>query len=637
MTALLFLTALAMLLVGHLVRVARWMLLLRQIGRPEPGAGFLALSAAYVLNTFLPLRLGEIARVLLYALRTRADVAYVLASIIVERGFDVVGLAAVLGLLWAAGMVGGIALAWALAMAGIGIAILAAALALGASPRLRRLVWLAALPFNARIRVIVLDTAWSIREVLLESGANWARILGQSVAMWGLYLMSYRLLSLASGIGFEQVFHIIHGTPLAPSLLAMLRAGTGETALLLLYSFVPFALVLAYALTARRTGLSLRGDIGLLSSPLLYAHRSARARSRFLENEQYDGFLVRRFSGTGDLVADFEMHAIDDAVVQRMFRGGSDALTAMVRVKGALHIRKYARGAAADKLAAQYDWLARHSADLPLVRLAARSRAGRRFLYDMDYSPTSRDLFDAIHTTDTGTAWAILQDVLARIAAQHAATDGPEADDATITRYGAEKIAANLAAIRAAYPPFFAAPHVIVNGRDVDLALLDLFAAPGFLPPRLARRGTADIHGDLTIENILVDPARPGGWFLIDPNIGNVFESPLLDYAKLMQSLHLGYESLNRDATCTFGEGMLNVPILRTAQYDALHRLMTSWLTERFGPEGLREIRLHEIVHYFRLTPYKFRKSTATGLAFLGCLCLLVGDYVADYEAGLPS
>ena len=79
-----FTAALALLVTGHLVRVARWSLLLRQVGPPQPTAGFLALSLAYVVNTFVPLRLGELARVLYYASRTRTDVAYVLAATVVE-------------------------------------------------------------------------------------------------------------------------------------------------------------------------------------------------------------------------------------------------------------------------------------------------------------------------------------------------------------------------------------------------------------------------------------------------------------------------------------------------------------------------------------------------------------------------
>ena len=206
------------------------------------------------------------------------------------------------------------------------------------------------------------------------------------------------------------------------------------------------------------------------------------------------------------------------------------------------------------------------------------------------------------------------------------------ADSACIARYATEKVANNLDAIRDAFPLFFDRPVVSVNGITIDLALLDRFAAPGFVPARIRMRDTAIIHGDLTIENVLADATRPRNWFLIDPNVGNVFESPLLDHAKILQSLHLGYESLNRDISCSFGDGLLTFPIARTAQYAILHERATAWMRERFGAEGLREIRLHEIVHYFRLTPYKFRKSSSAGLVFLGCLCLLVQQYFDEFE-----
>lgn len=49
------------------------------------------------------------------------------------------------------------------------------------------------------------------------------------------------------------------------------------------------------------------------------------------------------------------------------------------------------------------------------------------------------------------------------------------------------------------------------------------------------------IHGDLTIENIICR-TDTDGWYLIDPNTGNLHESPFLDYGKLLQSLHGSYE-----------------------------------------------------------------------------------------------
>ena len=628
-----FASALALLVIGHLVRVARWSLLLRQIGPPQPTAGFLALSLAYVVNTFVPLRLGELARVVYYASRTRTDVAYVLAATVVERAFDLIAVwAIVLALAWYGTFQSVSAWTLTLSTAGVAVAMVVASLLVERSARFRRAIWLFASLFNGRIRLVLLDATWSVGEVLRESDTNRVRLAAQSLAMWALYIVSYKLLSDALGLRLESVFDLMHGAPLEPTVLALLQDDGARALPLLGYAFAPFAIILAYSLISRRFGVSVRGAFTWLSNPLLYVHRIARSRSHFSQSEQYSGFLTRRFSGATDLVSDFEANALDDAIVQRMFRGGSDALTSMVQVNDELRIRKYALGSASKKLEAQCDWLEQHATDLPLVSITHRTRTGERFLYDMQFSETSRDLFDTIHTYDVEISWRILDDVLGAVSGLHEQTRTGTADTACIARYATEKVSNNLAAIRDAFPLFFDRRAVSVNGITINLGLLDRFAAPGFVPARLQRRDTAIIHGDLTIENVLADTARPRNWFLIDPNVGNVFESPLLDHAKILQSLHLGYESLNRDISCSFGDGLLTFPIARTAQYAILHERATGWMHERFGAEGLREIRLHEIVHYFRLTPYKFRKSSSAGLVFLGCLCLLVQQYFDEFE-----
>jgi len=85
-----FAAALALLVLGHLMRVARWLILLRPTGPAWPSAGFFALSLAYAINVFLPFRVGEVARAFYYASRVRVDVAYVVATIVVERTLDLV-------------------------------------------------------------------------------------------------------------------------------------------------------------------------------------------------------------------------------------------------------------------------------------------------------------------------------------------------------------------------------------------------------------------------------------------------------------------------------------------------------------------------------------------------------------------
>lgn len=58
--------------------------------------------------------------------------------------------------------------------------------------------------------------------------------------------------------------------------------------------------------------------------------------------------------------------------------------------------------------------------------------------------------------------------------------------------------------------------------------------------PCLPADPVADIHGDLTVENIIcrTDVENPDkAWYIIDPNTGNLHDSPYLDYGKLLQSL----------------------------------------------------------------------------------------------------
>ncbi len=628
-----FAVALALLLAGYLLRLARWSVLMRQVGDGRIGEMFLALSLGYLVNSVVPLRLGEIVRGLYYASRVGAAPAFVMASIVVERTLDLVAVAAILIAFRLVGVFTGNAVFYVAAgCLALAAAVFVVALLTSRSARFRRLAWHAASVFNSRIQVVLLDTTWSVMEVFRVSRVRWLRIAVQSVAMWALYMMSYDALAHALGFGLQPVFLALVGTPLLPTVAPMFGAGATAEIGLLAYSVIPCLLFLAYVGAKLQFGVSIRGLVAWTADPRVKEGAEPRARTRFVEAGHYGDYLTRRFNGTEDLVSEFEGHAIGDVVVQRMLRGGSDALTVMVRLDDQVRIRKFASGGAADKLQAQHDWLNRYSNMLPIVRVFDGDRRGKRFFYDMEFASGSRDLYDDVHTYDVDSSWKTLSHVMGSMADFHAVTETGTADNACVQRYASEKVSANLRAIKAAVPQVFSSRHLHVNGTDIDLGLLDRFAQDGFLPSRLSRRNTATIHGDLTIENILTDPTRPNGWFLIDPNIGNVFESPLLDYAKLLQSLHLGYESLNRDASCNFNDHTLAFPNARSAQYSALYNRTTNWLNDRLGEDGLREVLLHEIVHYFRLTPYKFRKGKEPGMVFLGCLCLLVKQYSDRYE-----
>jgi uncharacterized protein (TIRG00374 family) len=91
---MLLLMAAALALIWLMVRGIVWRTLLRDI--PSYRDTFITLGEGYLMNNFLPFRLGEIGRAFLLSQKTKLSFTEILPSIIVERIFDLVISAAIL-------------------------------------------------------------------------------------------------------------------------------------------------------------------------------------------------------------------------------------------------------------------------------------------------------------------------------------------------------------------------------------------------------------------------------------------------------------------------------------------------------------------------------------------------------------
>ena len=170
-----------------------------------------------------------------------------------------------------------------------------------------------------------------------------------------------------------------------------------------------------------------------------------------------------------------------------------------------------------------------------------------------------------------------------------------------------------------------AAPTLWINGREYknlnQLAWL-------FDHDRLRRLFAADpvgtIHGDLTIENIIC--RTDGGWYLIDPNTGNLHESPFLDYGKLLQSLHGGYEFMMMTPRVSVQGSRIDFALTRSAAYDALLADLMAQLAARYPAEQVDSILMHEVVHWLRLMPYKLTRDRKRAPMFYAGLVMVAND-----------
>ena len=300
-----------------------------------------------------------------------------------------------------------------------------------------------------------------------------------------------------------------------------------------------------------------------------------------------------------------------------------------------LLIRKFAVGHAADKLRTQADWLTAQAERLPLVSiLTTKDKGSASFAYDMPYIATARDFYEVIHTTPVEHSTALLHHVIDHVAKFHEITRKGPVEDSVIQAYLEQKVCANaLSTLRACaeYAPWTSVYHL--NGKSYSLEEWNLFQDHRWLRNQIRDKESSLLHGDLTIENIIVSSEQSAGFYIIDPNPSNIFDSPLIDWAKLMQSLHLGYEGLNRAPDCSLRDAELSLLLQRSYAYTQLHQTALERLKGMFDRSTIQEIMFHEIVNYLRLTPYKFRQSPAKGMAFFGCVSLLLREYVETYDA----
>ena len=632
-----FAAAVATLFVAHLIRTIRWRVMLEYTGIRVTNLQPLAsLSTGYIVNAVLPFRVGEIVRGMFLAYGAKANLMSVFASIAFERTLDLLVVAALTALVFQGQAGWGLVAAPAL----FGILAFVAALLVRRAAMVRVVVWRLASVFNSDAQTAILHFVDTFAELCFaRATVGNVRFWALTVAMWAVYMASLILFTGAVGSGFLEEFANIYYAPLGGSTALGWVLGDPQSIALILYLTLPLVLALIYAaLAGFNVVLRFRQALNWASRAESFVVAPAAHRSdRFKSLENYGAFLERRFRGNGGMLLEFEERGIGAALLHRLFHGGSGAVTALIELDGHLRVRKFATGAIGLKLEAQRDWIDAYKNSLPLVEVIGGSSQGGDHAYDMAYIGGTRDLYEAVHTEPVATSSAILGDVIDRMDGFHRKFPLPEAGDSEVRSYVAEKVCRNLATIEAALPEYFEMPAFDLNGNTFSTTSLSAFRQPDWLSGKFLERRQAIIHGDLTIENIMVMPGAGGhDWFLIDPNPGNILESPFIDFAKLLQSLHLGYEAIHREPRHSFAGGRFAVSIHRSVQYNTLFEFVLETLRARFGDSGVQQILLHEIVNYLRLIPHQLARSRSAGATFFGCLCILVREYRERYPGDMP-
>jgi len=641
MQAVYLIFAILLLCVAHFCKMLRWKMFVEIYEKPRKDSLLSALSLGYLINYIVPFKLGDIVRAYVAGRKMKNGFAFSAATIIIDRYLDVV-------------VVGGIFVVYVLTgnqqMVGsavfyIGMSAALIVLALAAfifSGWVKKALRLMASIFNNKIEFFLLKFSWSLiwnfKDIFLK--IKKMKLFVYTVVMWGLYLSSYYffaayLSSYGNKFNMTDVFTMLFSQ-------SSFSAGTAGAVfkvnnmvvempviMFFYYMVIPLVIILAVAFIIKYFAVNEKtaDSSGEKSYINLLPHVENKDRLMFLEsyfsNDKRD--YIKNY-----LIVNQNVSIIRD------YSAGSNATTMLCMDGEKTFFRKYAFEKDSDKLYEQILWLKEQEGRLPLPEIIRDNHGIDFCFYDMEYHVNAIGMFQYIHSKPQENSLILLKRVLECLEINlYKPTLIP--DSGTLNSYLDEKVYKNLDLIKKSkkLKGLLEYSELIVNGTTVpNITYFAKYLEKERLKKIFAVDRHSVIHGDLTIENIICvcqDDVNDS-FYIIDPNTGNLWNSPNLDYGKLLQSLHGGYEFLMATPTVEVENNKITYIASKSSAYSYLFEEYHRYLVERFTQDQVKSVYYHEIIHWLRLMPYKLDKDSNHAILFYVGMLMVMKDVEELFE-----
>ena len=619
-------------LLGQIIRAIRWQILLPENAHHKKRQLLLYTSIGSLINTILPFRVGDLVRSILLSSGIKSvRFSTSLTSILIERMTDSIAILIVITLINYSHPSASLTIAtWMLAIPGM---IIGVWFLVTYSNRFKKIIyWISSL-WNPSIQISILDFFWTLTLQIKHKRFLSYYYIMSTILMWGCYFFSYACFSLA----FPQllpieVFKLFHSDNLNGALTAAFEADYGPQVIigLALFLLIPILFAVLYsALFAKTTSIyRSRNFLKFLSKN--FSLSTFGLPSSFSGKGAYSNFLHSHFSNNIGLLSKIGAGGFEDCKISRVFRGGSGAITAVIEKSQGLNIRKVANLSEASKLQDQYAWLQEaFIKGLPVTTAFNFVNHPNFCFYEMPYSLGSTDMHEWIHAVPVDNSKQVLNNLVQVISVHHESCFIDEQKASMLADYLNDKVINNINIIKETVSQLIDPLDFTINGENFSINEWKFLENIDLLLSIIKHTRQTDIHGDLTIDNLVIDKAQ--NWMLIDPNPSTIFKSALMDWGKLLQSLHTGYEFLDRDTKVTFDQKTIRYHVYRSDRYQELFVLLLSELKNKYGDAGTKEAFLHEIIHYLRLLPYKFKANDEKGLLFFAVTCTIIREFKDSY------
>lgn len=636
---------------GHWLRAVKHRYLLGQIRPIRTADVFKGQMIGLLFNTVLPLRLGEIVRAHYIGKQVSISRSAVFATIVFERWLDTVILTAI-GIVLLACMPDLEKLAYVtVTMAVVAIAIGYGLYAVNTQQGwlLRGFHWFSAL-FNKRLRDRLRLMAWSgiycLNSVLTR--VRMSRYVALSLAMWLFYGLS--TFCLIAGLlplipGSQQILAAVAAyfgvsMPSGPAYLGSFQEVFASISNLpgplvsfgLWFLLIVPTSILGFVFLLQRQKVSVNKKVSVLDVLKNKLYRDADITREFAQflDAYFRGDRINHILNSQELTNSFQ--------VIKTFKGGSNALTLLVWQDDQMVVKKITLKQYETKLRAQYLWLKKYQKLKRITKVLREDRThADHYAIDIEYREEFIPFFDVIHSSSVAESSALLLKVCDYVDSHIHQPQKPLKNARKVLQdYIQTKVIGKMTDAANAnldIAHLLGYETLTVNGRELvnfHTVLEQIKNHPQAMAD-LQDVVSCPIQGDLTVDNIIVNPAT-GDYLIIDPNDENAISDPIVEYSKLTQSLRSGYEFLYYLPACTVKDNIVTFEERRSVQYSRLNKILDSHLRAKLTPGRYRALVFHEAVHYCRMLTYRTTINPRTAAAFYTVAVRLFNDFLLQYE-----
>lgn len=311
----------------------------------------------------------------------------------------------------------------------------------------------------------------------------------------------------------------------------------------------------------------------------------------------------------------------NDCAIIKDLSAASEAKTYLMQDKdNKLFIRKIALAEASIKLKLQFEWLNKNQ-NLPLPKIFNSVDKDNLFSYDMEYFANGETFFTAIHYFSVEKSLKTLNEILNSLNKSYITinNDNKYYNNLFYEKYINNNINISLSNLQIKYLQKY--DNFFVNDIEVP-NILNLNEYLKLYNSNL-NYDIKNIHGDLTIENILVD--TNGNYIIIDPS--PMYNNIFAEYSKLFQSLHGKYEYLKNSNSWSIEKNSIKYADYSTQKYSDIFNYIKQFIVDNYGNEGLKATYFYESVCHLRTLSYMVRLNKNNSVLMLALSGLALNEW----------